>query len=54
MIAAPIRFNQKPVRAISEIVRRRVPNMIALGGVAAGNINAIEADNVAGTMNNNG
>ena len=49
MITAPIRFNQKPVRAISRIVTRLVPKIIALGGVPAGSMKAIEADIVAGS-----
>ena len=53
-MTAPIRFNQKPVRAISKIVTRLVPKMIAFGGVPAGSIKAIDADNVAGSINNNG
>lgn len=54
MITAPIRFSKKPVLAISIIVIRLVPKIIALGGVAAGIMNAIEADKVAGTINNKG
>lgn len=54
MITAPIRFNQNPVLAISIIVTRLVPKIIAFGGVPAGNMNAIEADRVAGTINKSG
>ena len=54
MITAPIRFNRNPVFAISAMVTRRVPKMIAFGGVAAGSIKAMEADKVAGSINNKG
>ena len=43
-----------PARAISRIDTRSVPNTIALGGVATGNINAHEHDKVAGIISNKG
>ena len=39
---------------MSIILNLFVPKIIAFGGVATGSINAIEADIVAGSMNNNG
>ena len=43
-----------PARAISEMVTQPLPKTIALGGVATGNINANEADKVAGIISING
>ena len=43
-----------PVVAISAIFILFVPKIIALGGVATGNIKAIEAETVAGSIRNNG
>jgi len=51
---APIIFKANPVRAISIIFIRFVPNIMAFGGVAIGSIKAIEADSVAGSMNRSG
>ena len=50
----PMMFRIKPVLAISIILRRPVPNIIAFGGVATGNMKAIEADKVAGSINRRG
>ena len=50
----PIKFKTKPARAISIIRNRLDPNTMALGGVATGSINAIEALNVAGNISING
>ena len=44
----------KPVLAISAIFILLVPKIMALGGVATGSMNAIEADMVAGIIRNNG
>ena len=43
-----------PVLAISAIVIRLVPKIMALGGVATGIIKAMEAESVAGSIRNNG
>ena len=51
---APIIFRIKPVLAISIIINLPVPKIIAFGGVATGSIKAMEADRVAGSMNNSG
>ena len=47
-------FSINPVFTISIMRIRFVPKMIAFGGVATGNINAMEAASVAGIINNNG
>ena len=43
-----------PVFAISAIWRRREPKTIALGGVATGIMNAMEAEMVAGSIRSSG
>jgi hypothetical protein len=45
-------FSINPVLTISIIRIRFVPKMMAFGGVATGNINAMEAARVAGIINN--
>jgi hypothetical protein len=47
-------FNVTPVLAISEIFNLLLANTIVLGGVPTGIIKAIEADNVAAIISNNG
>ena len=50
----PTRFSVNPVLTMSLIRKCPVPKMIALGGVATGNINASEAASVAGIINSKG
>jgi hypothetical protein len=50
----PIKFKDIPVFAISAMRRRRVPKIIAFGGVATGIIKAQEADRVAGIIRSKG
>ena len=54
IMIAPSRFRISPVFAMSMILIRLVPKIMALGGVATGNMNAIEADKVAGNIRNSG
>ncbi len=54
MIIALIKFKKTPVLAICATVILFELNTIALGGVATGNIKAIKAERVAGSINNNG
>ena len=49
-----IRLTAKPTLAILGTVRKPLPNTMAFGGVAAGNINAIEEANVAEIMSKYG
>lgn len=49
-----MKFSASPVLDISITFNLFVPNMIALGGVAAGSINAKDAAIVAGNMNMSG
>ena len=46
-----IKFSRKPARAISGRFTCPLPNTIALGGVATGNMNAQLAASAAGTAN---
>lgn len=50
----PSKLSQMPVFAISQILTRLVAKMMALGGVATGNMKAKEQDTVAGTIRNRG
>ena len=43
-------FIKNPIKAISAILTRPLPNIIALGGVATGIIKAQDAERVAGIM----
>ncbi len=54
MIIAPIRFKINPVDAISLTFILFEPKIIAFGGVATGNIKAMEALRVAGNISNSG
>ncbi len=49
-----IRLIIKPVLIMSRMRRRPDANTIAFGGVATGIMNAIDADNVTGSINNRG
>ena len=51
---APMRLRANPARDIAGIVTQPLPNTMAFGGVATGNINANDAESVAGNMNING
>ena len=51
---APIRLRTKPARDICGIVTQPLPNTIAFGGVATGNMNANDAESVAGNMSISG
>ncbi len=50
----PIRFKTNPFRAISITLNLPEPKTMALGGVATGSINSIEADRVAGSIKSKG
>ena len=50
MIIAPIILRKNPTRAMSGILKYPLPNIIAFGGVATGNMKAHDADIVAGIM----
>jgi len=54
MRAAPIRLRANPARDIVGMVTHPLPNTMALGGVATGNINANDAESVAGSISVNG
>jgi hypothetical protein len=54
MIKAPRIFKNKPVLAISATLILPLPKTIALGGVATGSMNAIDAERVAGNIKNMG
>ena len=54
MIHTPIKLIANPALAISPILMRPLPKMMALGGVATGIIKAQDAEKVAGIINNNG
>ena len=54
IIITPKRLMKNPIFAICAILTLPVPNIIALGGVATGIINAIEAEMVAGIINKSG
>ena len=47
---APIILRKNPTRAMSGILKYPLPNIIAFGGVATGNIKAHDADIVAGII----
>jgi hypothetical protein len=49
-----MRLRINPARVISGIVTHPLPNTMAFGGVATGNINANDAERVAGNINING
>jgi len=51
---APMIFRINPVLAISIILILPVPKMMAFGGVATGNMKAIDAESVAGIMKSKG
>jgi hypothetical protein len=53
-IPAPIKLSTNPARDICGTLTQSLPNTIALGGVATGNMKAKDAANVAGTINNSG
>ena len=48
IIIIPRIFIKNPIKAISAILTRPLPNIIALGGVATGIIKAQDAEKVAG------
>ena len=48
------KFSSNPVRAISMIRMRSLPNTTALGGVATGIMKAIDEEMVAGRINTSG
>ena len=50
----PMIFRIRPVLAMSIILSRPVPKIMALGGVATGSIKAMDAARVAGIINSNG
>jgi len=54
MRIAPIRLRTNPARDIAGIVTHPLPNTMALGGVATGNMNANDAERVAGNMSISG
>ena len=54
MTITPIIFNANPFFAISIIFNLFVPKTIAFGGVATGNIKAMDPDKVAGNINSRG
>jgi hypothetical protein len=54
IMITPIKFNITPTRAMSTTRNRSVPNTIALGGVATGNIKAKEQDSAPGIINKRG
>ena len=54
MKTAPTMFITIPAFAISAILTRPLPKIIAFGGVATGNIKAQEAESVAGIIRNRG
>ena len=54
IIAIAIIFRINPILTISNTLIFPVPKIIALGGVATGNIKAHDADNTAGIINHTG
>ena len=50
MMTAPVRFSTNPSRAMTRVGKRPVLNMIVLGAVATGSMNAQLALIAAGTM----
>ena len=51
---APIRLRANPARDIAGMVTHPLPKTMALGGVATGNMNANDAERVAGNMSISG
>ena len=51
---APMRLRANPARDIAGMVTHPLPNTMALGGVATGNMNANDAERVAGNMSASG
>ena len=54
MRIAPMRFSANPARVMAGMVTHPLPNTMAFGGVATGNINANDAERVAGNMSSKG
>ena len=53
-IPAPIKLRTKPARDICGTLTQPLPNTMAFGGVATGNMKANEAASVAGSIKNKG
>ena len=49
-----MRLRANPARDIAGMVTHPLPNTMALGGVATGNMNANDAERVAGNMSISG